>query len=145
MKKEMCVPVEYFYPMANLPKYGTENSAGADLSSVHAVVLPPYEQRKVATGVAVALPEGTVGLIWPRSSLAAKFNLSVMAGVIDCDYRNEIIVILRNHGSSLINLAKGERIAQLIVQPYIKADFQEVHAIEKDTSREGGFGSTGRM
>jgi len=144
MIKEMFVPVEFLGNFSSLPTYGTQGSGGADLYAAHSVAIPPNGQRKVQTGIALALPEGTVGMIWPRSSLAVKHNLSVMAGVIDSDYRDELVVVLRNHGQDIVVLDCGERIAQIIIQPYVKGDFHQIPMLEKLTDRSGGFGSTGR-
>ncbi len=96
------------------------------------------------TGVHLAIPPGRVGLVWPRSGLAVRHGIDTLAGVIDCDYRGEVRVVLVNHGHEVFRIAAGDRIAQLLVQPVERADFVPVDALADTERGAGGFGSTGR-
>ena len=129
-----------------VPAYAHPGDAGADLRTTHDVTLQPGERALVGTGVRVALPEGHVGLITPRSGLAARHGLSVVnsPGIIDCGYRGEIRVSLINlDPAEPLTLLAGDRIAQLVVLPFVSATFTRVDTLD-DTSRgAGGYGSTG--
>ncbi len=133
---------------AVLPKYGTQNSAGADLYACTdgGVTIPARCAEMIHTGISVELPEGTVGLVYARSGLAVKRGLapSNKVGVIDSDYRGEIMVSLYNHGSEEQTIEPGERIAQLVVTPYITASFEEADELSDTARGSGGFGSTGK-
>ncbi len=127
-----------------LPAYGSANAAGADLRAAVDVTLRPGERVAVPTGLHVAIPVGHVGLVWPRSGLAVRHGLDTLAGVIDSDYRGEVRVVLVNHGQEAASLARGDRIAQLLIQKVERADFRIVDRLEETGRGEGGFGSTGR-
>lgn len=132
-----------------LPSYAKEGDAGADLSTTSAVTIPPGERVLVGTGIAVALPHGFAGFVHPRSGLAARAGLSVVnaPGTIDSGYRGEIKVCLINHDPrTAIDLAAGDRIAQLVVQRVEHALFREVADVGTEAVSErgaGGHGSTG--
>lgn len=133
-------------PDAVLPVRAHATDAGADLASTSELVLQPGERALVGTGVAVALPPGTVGLIHPRSGLAAKSGLTIVnaPGTIDADYRGEIKVCLLNtDATSPIEIKRGMRIAQLVVQRVELVDFVEVDELDETQRGEGGHGSTG--
>lgn len=129
------------------PTYGTELSAGADLYSVAtgAINIKPGESTMVHTGIAVAIPDGHVGLVFARSGLACKRGLAPAnkVGVIDADYRGEILVCLRNESNQSQIIGSGERIAQLVVIKYDNCKFEEVEDLEDTDRGSGGFGSTG--
>ena len=132
---------------AIIPTYGSEYAAGADLYACidDVVIIKKNETVFVPTGISMELPEGTAGLLYARSGLACKKGLAPAnkVGVIDSDYRGEVIVALHNHSKENYELQPGERIAQLVITPYIKANFMEEDLT--DTKRgSGGFGSTGR-
>lgn len=130
---------------ATLPTRGSAGSAGIDLYALRGQMVLPSKQQSIRTGVAVDIPQGMVGMIWPRSGLAAKHGIDTMAGVIDSDYTGEIIVLLRNHGDMTVRINAGERIAQMVIQPYNHATVVEVDKIPSKISRgDDGFGSTGR-
>jgi dUTP pyrophosphatase len=116
----------------------------ADLDQSH-IAIPVGEVRKISTGIAIALPEGTFGAIYARSGLATKKGLAPAnkVGVIDADYRGPVIVAIRNESDEIQYIEHGERIAQLVVQPYIAVDFNEVDNIGTTARGIGGFGSTG--
>lgn len=129
------------------PTFGTEFSAGADLySAEEEIVINPGETKFIGTGLATAIPEGTVGLIYARSGLACKKGLAPAnkVGVIDSDYRGEIKVALHNHGKDAQTVLKGERVAQMVITPYFKVDYVEVDSLSETLRGDGGFGSTGR-
>lgn len=132
---------------AQPPTYQTSGAAGMDLYSTQNVILYPGRRTLVPTGVKLAIPEGYEGQIRPRSGLALKHGISVVnsPGTIDSDYRGEIGVILINHGEDTVTLDAGERIAQIVFTPVVRASFTQVDDIaELPTERgEGGFGSTG--
>lgn len=134
---------------AILPKYGTPFSAGADLYACEgkAIEIAPHESVFIHTGVTIELPQGTVGLVYARSGLACKRGIapSNKVGVIDSDYRGEIIVSLHNHSDVAEIIDDKERIAQLVVTPYIVADFEETDTLSESVRGAGGFGSTGKI
>jgi dUTP pyrophosphatase len=128
-----------------LPEYGSAAAAGADLRASVALTLAPGERAAVPTGIALELPPGCVGLVWPRSGLAVRHGIDTLAGVIDSDYRGEVKVVLVNHGDQPFSIAPGDRIAQLLVQAVERVTFTAAAAPLAATSRgAGGFGSTGR-
>ena len=126
----------------DLPRYQNKYDAGMDLPSREEVVLQPGEKKVIKTGIKLAIPPNYVGLIWDRSGLAAKHGLTTMAGVIDSGYRGEVGVVLINHGNDPFTIEKGMRIAQILFQPVILADIEEVEELD-ETNRGLGFGSTG--
>lgn len=131
--------------VGNIPQYGRAGDAGADLIANEDIRIPAYGRALVATGTAVAIPDGYVGLIHPRSGLAAKEGITVLntPGTIDSGYRGEIKVILYNSTDRGYWVKTGDRIAQLVIQEFVTAKFEEVE--ELDTTERGGmgFGSTG--
>ncbi len=127
-----------------LPAYGSADAAGADRRTAEEVTLGPGERAAVATGLHVEIPPGHVGLVWPRSGLAVRHGVDTLAGVIDSDYRGEVRVVLVNHGAEPVVLARGDRIAQLLIQRVERARFRKVDSLEKTGRGEAGFGSTGR-
>ncbi|MGY1866169.1 dUTP diphosphatase [Nocardia gipuzkoensis] len=133
-------------PGIPVPTRAHAGDAGVDLCTTQDVILEPGERAVVGTGVAVALPVGTVGLIHPRSGLAAKTGLSVVntPGTVDAGYRGEIKVCLINHDPRTpIELRRGDRIAQLLVQRVELVDFVEVDSLDETTRGAGGYGSSG--
>lgn len=131
---------------AIIPTYGSPYSAGADLySAMDELTIAPHTTFLVKTGIALELPIGFAGLIYARSGLASKRGLAPAnkVGVIDCDYRGEVMVALHNHTDAPQTVAKGERIAQLVITPYVVADFEEADELSETVRGEGGFGSTG--
>ena len=134
---------------AKVPSYGSVSAAGADIYALldSEAVIDPGETLFVHTGIAIEIPEGYVGLICARSGLSTKHGLAPAnkVGVIDSDYRGEIVVALYNHKDTPYTVTPFERIAQLVIVPYLAAEFEEVDDLN-DTSRGiGGFGSTGTV
>lgn len=129
-----------------LPAYETEHAAGMDLRAAEDAILAPGARALVATGFAIALPEGFEAQVRPRSGLAAKHGVTLLnsPGTIDADYRGEIKVILINHGSEPFAVKRGERIAQMIIAPVTRVVLKEAAELAGTARGSGGFGSTGR-
>ena len=140
------LPIQRLDDGLPLPSYAHDGDAGADLYAREPVVLEPGERQLVPTGVAIALPEGYVGLVHPRSGLASKVGLSIVnaPGTVDAGYRGEIKVCLVNlDPKTTIKLERGDRIAQLVVQRVERAEFIETDALDETARGAGGHGSTG--
>ena len=127
-----------------LPEYASAGAAGADLRASEPVEIAPRGRAAVPTGVRLEIPAGHVGLVWPRSGLAVRHGIDTLAGVIDSDYRGEVRVVLVNHGDEAFRIARGDRVAQLLVQRVERAAFAAVPSVAESERGEGGFGSTGR-
>ena len=146
---ETTVKVKKLNPKAMLPKYGTEWSAGADLFAClneESVTINPNETVFIHTGIAVQIPTHLVGLVYARSGLACKRGLAPAnkVGVIDSDYRGEIMVAMHNHSTASQTIADGERIAQIVFSPYVMANLEESETLDDTVRGAGGFGSTGK-
>ena len=144
----MQVNVKILDKNAIIPTYGSEYAAGADLYACipNELTVNPHETVLIPTGIALELPVGYAGLIYARSGLATKRGLAPAnkVGVVDCDYRGEVKVSLHNHSEIPQTVAVGERIAQLVITPYITAQFIECEELSETVRGAGGFGSTGR-
>lgn len=103
---------------AKLPHLNDQDAAGLDLCTLNSVTIPPGKRALLNTGIAMAIPEGMVGLIWPRSKLAAKQGIDVLAGVVDCNYRGEVMISLLNTSEDAVELRAGDKVAQMVVQQY---------------------------
>ena len=134
-------------PNAIIPTYGSASAAGADLYACLEAdaVIEPGKTVFIPTGLAMAVPEGYAGLIYARSSMGAKRGLAPAnkVGVIDSDYRGEVMVALHNHGEVKQTIDHGERIAQLLLMPFLTAEYTEADSLTDTVRGEGGFGSTG--
>lgn len=141
----MKLQVKKLDPQAKLPAYEHPGDAGLDLYALEDFVVPARARKAgIRTGVAVAIPEGYVGLFWDKSGLAAKHGLKVMAGVIDSGYRGELLLTLLNTSEIDYQFKAGEKVMQMLIQAVGRAEIEEVAELD-DTSRgAGGFGSTGR-
>lgn len=128
---------------AVIPTRGSEKAAGLDLYAMSPCTLYPHTMRVIATGIAIALPAGTYGRIAPRSGLAVKWGIDVLAGVVDEDYRGEILVALINHGETAFTINRGDRIAQLIVESIVRPVIEVVTDLQETERGSSGFGSTG--
>ncbi|MGY1696100.1 MULTISPECIES: dUTP diphosphatase [unclassified Geodermatophilus] len=140
------VPVRLTAPGSRPPQYALPGDAGADLAVTEDVELAPLQRVLVGTGVAVAIPEGYAGFVHPRSGLAARHGLSIVnaPGTVDAGYRGEIKVNLVNLDPvAPVTLRRGERVAQLVVQPVVRARFVPVEELPASVRGEGGHGSTG--
>lgn len=141
------VKIKKLSDLAKTPTYGSDFSAGADLYSADAqVTVAPFSTALIKTGLSIEIPDGYVGLIYARSGLATKKDLAPAnkVGVIDSDYRGEVLVALHNHGKEPKTVLPGDRIAQIVFTPYYKATFIESDDLNKTERGENGFGSTGK-
>ena len=132
----------------DLPTYAHPGDAGADLASAESLVLAPGERRLVGTGVAVAVPDGFAAFVHPRSGLAARHGVTIVnaPGTVDAGYRGEIKVCLLNTDPTTpVRISRGDRIAQLVIQPVARATFIAVGVLDETTRGDGGHGSTGGM
>jgi len=147
MVQTTSVNIKKLKPNAAIPTYGSAYAAGADLYACvdSAVIVEAGKTVMVPTGLAMELPIGYAGLIYARSGLASKKGLAPAnkVGVVDSDYRGEVMVALHNHSSSDATVEPGERIAQLVITPYIQGIFSEVSELDSTERGAGGFGSTG--
>ena len=136
-------------PNAKVPTYGSEFSAGADLYACNdgeTIVIKAGETKIIHTGIAMEIPEGYAGLIYARSGIANKRGLapSNKVGVVDADYRGEIMVSLHNHSGVDQEVADFERVAQMVITPFLKVEYIETEELTDTVRGEGGFGSTGK-
>ena len=142
------VRVKILHPMAKLPTYGSAEAAGADLYACleQPMMVEPGQSVVVPTGIAMEVPVGCAGLIYARSGLACKRGLAPAnkVGVIDSDYRGQIVVVLYNHGQESQTIEHGERIAQMVITPVITPLYEQVDDLSESGRGAGGFGSTGR-
>jgi dUTP pyrophosphatase len=143
---DLDVAIVRLDPGLPLPSYAHPGDAGADLRTTVDVTLAPGERALVPTGIGIALPEGYVALVHPRSGLAARHGLSIVnsPGTVDAGYRGEVKVMLINHDPvEAVELRRGDRIAQLVIQRFERARFVEVGQLPDSVRGEGGYGSTG--
>ena len=144
----MPVAVKKLRPQARLPIYGSTGAAGADLCACldAPLTIAPGETAFVPTGLALEIPAGFAGLVFARSGLASKRGLAPAnkVGVVDSDYRGEVLVALHNHGAQAQTIEDGERVAQIVLTPYLTAQFFETGELSDTARGSGGFGSTGR-
>ena len=144
------VQIKKLSERAKLPTAGSQYAAGYDLyaclDGIETVTIPPHTTVKIGSGIAVALQEGTFGAVFARSGLASKEGLrpANCVGVIDCDYRGECIIALHNDSDESRTVHHGDRIAQLVLLPYLPMEFEEVDALSETVRGAGGFGSTGK-
>ena len=143
----MKIKIKKLSENAKLPRYGSEFAAGADLYACEQtpICIASGETKFIHTGIALELPEGYAGLVYARSGLACKRGLAPAnkVGVIDSDYRGEIIVALHNHSDREVVLETGERVAQMVITPYVFAEYEEREELGDTVRGTGGFGSTG--
>lgn len=143
----MKINIKKLNDKAIVPAYGSEFAAGADLYACieNDITVNPHETVLIPTGIALELPVGYAGLIYARSGLATKKGLAPAnkVGVVDCDYRGEVKVVLHNHSGVAQTVAVGERVAQLVITPYVTAEFIAVDELSDTARGVGGFGSTG--
>ena len=148
MKNMNAVPVKILREGAKLPTYGSAQAAGADLYAClkEAMTIAPGETAFIPTGIALEVPVGCAGLIYARSGMACKRGLAPAnkVGVVDSDYRGEIIVALHNHGDSPQTIEHGERIAQMVITPVLTPVYEVVSDLDETERGIGGFGSTGK-
>ena len=141
----MALLVKTLRPGAKIPRRESPGAAGYDLSSADEVSIPPGARAAVRTGIAIAVPRGTYGRVAPRSGLAVRHGIDVLAGVIDEDYRGEIAVVLLNTGDEPFRISTGDRIAQLVIEKIETPQVVAVKDLDETVRGMGGFGSTGRI
>lgn len=139
----MSLLVKTLHPAAKIPRRESPGAAGYDLAAAVDVSILPGDRAVVRTGIAIAVPPGTYGRVAPRSGLAAKHGIHVLAGVIDEDYRGEIAVVLLNTGDEPFRIAAGDRIAQLVLEKIETPQVVAVKDLDFSARGGGGFGSTG--
>jgi len=139
----MKINVLKLHPDAVLPTQGAPLDAGYDLTSVEQKEISPMERAVVPTGISMEIPEGFYGRVAPRSGLAVKKGIDVLAGVIDSGYRNEIGVVLINLGDTSVTLPTGTRVAQIIIEKCHEVEWNDVEELATSNRGQGGFGSTG--
>ncbi|MCW1929758.1 MAG: dUTP diphosphatase [Candidatus Kerfeldbacteria bacterium] len=139
----MQVRIQKLDPHATLPNYAHTGDAGMDVYSNEDVTLAPQERRAIKTGIAMGVPEGYVALVWDKSGRALKEGLTTMAGVVDAGYRGEVMIVMLNTSSTNAEIKKGQKLAQILVQPVASPELVEVDSLDETDRSTGGFGSTG--
>ncbi len=139
----MKIKIQKIHPDAKLPVNAYQGDAGLDLYSYGDFVLRPGERVSIPTGIKMAIPEGCVGLVWDKSGIAFKRGLKSMGGVVDSGYRGEIMVCLVNLDREDQEIKKGDKIAQIVIQPFLSVDIEESESLEETHRGERGFGSSG--
>lgn len=139
----MKLSIKKLSPEAKVPTRAHHDDAGLDLYANENYTLKPGEIHGVPTGIAMAIPAGSAGLIWGKSGLALKAGIGVLGGVIDAQYRGEIVVIVTNHGTTEYHIEKGSKIAQILIQKIELLETEEVIELDDTIRGAGAFGSTG--
>lgn len=143
----MNIKIKRLNKLAKIPTRGTAESAGYDLYAAtdKDIQIPPHSNVKIGTGIAMSIPNGFFGGIFARSGVATKRNMrpSNCVGIVDSDYTGEVIVSIHNDSTETKTIQRGERIAQLVIVPYLSVIFDEVNELEETERGDGGFGSTG--
>jgi len=142
-ESKMTIKIKKLHPEAILPKYLRPGDAAMDLYSSEEKIIQPHQRELIPTGIAMAIPKEHVGLIWDRSGMAANHGIKSMGGVIDCNYRGEIKVILHNLTNQPFMVEKGMRIAQMLIQEVKQKEILEVDELDDTVRGEKAFGSTG--
>lgn len=133
------ININLLRPNANIPSRGSDESAGLDICTIESVTITAGQRALLKTGIAMSMPKGYVGLIWPRSKLAAKMGVAVLAGVVDSDYRGEIMVSLLNTGQDAVELRSGDKVAQMIIQKHF-SDMEKNVVDDLDRTMRGYSG-----
>lgn len=141
----MRIPLKRLDPELPVPRHAHAGDGGVDLHAAETVTLEPGQRRLIPTGIAVAIPVGYAGFVTPRSGLANRHGIGVVngPGLVDSGYRGELKVILVNHGHEAVEIARGDRIAQMVVVAVEEQEFYEVEELPESLRGDGGFGSTG--
>ena len=140
----MELKVKKLNPNAKLPTYAHPGDAGMDLYAAEATTIPARGRGLVPTGIALAVPDGYVGLVWDKSSVPANYGVTKMSGVLDSGYRGEIKLVLYNTSDTDCTFEVGQKVAQLLIQPVIQPQIIEVEELDTTSRGAGGFGSTGK-
>lgn len=140
----MKIKIKKLEPEVKLPVYANKGDAGMDVFSLEDKELKPGERYLFKLGFAMEIPEGYVGLFWDKSGIASKYGIHTLAGVIDSVYRGEFGVVMLNTGDESYEFKKGDKLAQLLIQPIASPELEEVEELSDTHRGEGGFGSTGK-
>ncbi len=140
----MLLRVKKLDPRARVPEYAHTGDAGMDISTLERVVVLAGARAIISTGLAFELPQGTVGLLWDKSGLAAKHGITILSGVLDEGYRGEVKVVVLNTSDAEYTFEAGDKVTQLLIQPIIRAQVEEVSELSDTARGEGRFGSTGK-
>lgn len=138
------IKIKKLYQDAIIPSYAHPGDAGLDVFSLEEKNLAPGERYLFKTGISISLPEGYAALIWDKSGLAANYGIKTMGGVIDAGYRGEYKIVLLNTAKNSYNVKKGDKIAQILIQPVVNARIEEVDVLDETARGAGAFGSTGK-
>jgi len=141
----MQLRIQKIDPEAKVPVSPYKGDAGMDIFSIEEVSIAPGEKAAIKTGLKLAIPEGYAGFVWDKSGLAVKSHLKTMAGVIDSNYRGELIIVLTNLGKEIYHVEKGSKVAQLIITPIATPEIIEGEVADETERGEGGFGSSGTV
>lgn len=140
----MIIKIKKVVKNAVIPQYAHLGDAGLDLFTIEDKTLKSGERYGFSTGLAFELPKGYVGLVWDKSGLSSKFGIHILAGVLDSSYRGELIVIAQNLSKKSYKFEKGDKIAQLLIQPIVNAKIKEIKNLSNTSRGDKGFGSTGK-
>ncbi len=140
----MKLQIKKLDPRAKLPTYAHPGDAGLDIYTLEEVTIKPGERQSIKTGIALAIPDGYVGLVWDKSGLAFKYGLKSMAGVIDAGYRGELMICLFNTSSEPYTFKSGEKLVQLLIQKVDRVEIEEVDELDNTSRSDGRWGSTGK-
>lgn len=140
----MKLKIKKVDPEAKLPSYAHPYDAGMDLFALEEVKIPPGENARIRSGVAMEIPEGYVGLCWDKSGLSINHKLKVLAGVIDAGFRGELVISVINLGKEDYVFKKGDKVMQMLIQPVENVEIEEVKELSNSYRGEKGFGSTGK-
>jgi dUTP pyrophosphatase len=140
----IAIKIKRLHPEAKLPSYAHVGDAGMDLFSAEDYIIKPQDRQKIGTGISIEIPEGYVGLVWDKSSVAATHGLKHLGGVMDAGYRGEYIVTLINLSDKEYRIHKGDKVAQLLIQKVEHPDIEEVSELSDSSRGTGAFGSTGK-
>lgn len=143
-ENKQTIKVKKLEPKAIIPTRSNQSDAGWDLHSVSTRNLAPNQRVTYRTGISFEIPEGYVGLVWPRSGLAIKEGVDVLAGVVDSGYRGEVMICLLNTGIRHVEIKEGDRIAQILFQKVPECKLQEVEILQNSDRGTSGFGSSGK-
>lgn len=140
----MKVKVKKLHPDAKLPVYGRPGDAGLDFFCVEDITIAPGERKQIATGVALEIPEGYVGLVWDKSGLSHNHGLHALGGVCDHTYRGEYKMMILNTSNEPYTFKKGEKVVQVLIQPIATVEIEEVNELSNSVRGDAGFGSGGK-